>query len=429
MLTTQGQIVSDHASDLDSVISHSLKSIGEDHNDKGKRGALDEVYRDDPALYEEDKAAWLAAKQFAANCQAGIFPTRIPVSNDDAVVSAGITSDTNASPIIGVSAAQAVANEHSAGITRIVGLIRAKYEDEGERNFAIGKEALDLAIRQRHEVGEKSYTSSDFDCQVNRIRDEVRMFVSIKPESIRIPHWVRCHAMREEVGKAITPERASKLSMHEYMAISGKGFRWNSADLAGTINPCWLDMIRGVADDRAAGTIVKREDVANRIVATESRANAAKLAALDPAKAATKVASDAVRANATAVKNTIDAITKSVDTGIASGAIKPEGALAILEGVAKFHKMPLVAASIGFDPATATSAEWESAIAVAFNAGKLTELKAAVAKASKAIATMEKAASKAATAKPTASKPTNKNDLASWDGIINPALDPVASAA
>jgi uncharacterized protein (DUF2267 family) len=236
-----------------------------------------------------------------------------------------------------------------------------------------------------------------------RIRDDVRMYVPIKAESIRVADWTRCHVLRERVASEASREIADSLSMHEYLAIVGKALHFNVRDLEGDLNPCWLDMIKDVAADRAKPDgRVSTEDFLARITRTVKLAADAKRAALDPIAAAAKDASDKVKATQAAVTKTAKDITNAVNDGITGGSITPEGALAILEGVAKHHGKPLVAASVGFDPAACTVADCETLAAAMFAAGKLVEMKALVAKLSTGIAKMEKAASKAASKAPVA---------------------------
>ncbi len=280
---------------------------------------------------------------------------------------------------------------HEAAVAEIVEMIRAKYTEDGLRSFAIGRRAYEHAVWQKNNFP-GAYLNGDFNNLMARIRDDVRMYVPIKAESIRVADWTRCHVLREIVAKEASRDIADSLSMHEYLALVGKALHFTVADLEGDLNPCFLDMIKGVAADRAnPDGRVTTEDFLNRIAATVKRAADAKLAALNPSKAAAKLASDKVKADSAAVAKSVKDITASIDAGIASGAIKPEGALAILEGVAKHHGTPLRAASIGFDPATASVTECEQAIDVMFSAGRIAEMKAMMARLEKRIATMEKA--------------------------------------
>src|SRR6478752_3953772 len=104
---------------------------------------------------------------------------------------------------------------HEAAVAEIVGMIRAKYEDEGLRNFAIGKRAYQHAQWQRGNF--PGYQGSDFDTLMNRIRDDVRLYVTIKAASIQVADWVRSHVLRECV-REVVGEDAERLTMFEYIA-------------------------------------------------------------------------------------------------------------------------------------------------------------------------------------------------------------------
>ena len=103
---------------------------------------------------------------------------------------------------------------HERAVAEIVGMIRAKYEDESTRNFAIGKRAFEHAVWQRGNF--PGYTGSDFDTLMRRVRDDVRLYVPIKADSIRVDDWGRCHVMRELVRTSDGDSIAESLSMHEY---------------------------------------------------------------------------------------------------------------------------------------------------------------------------------------------------------------------
>lgn len=283
------------------------------------------------------------------------------------------------------------ADFNKAAVADIVGLIREKYTEEGLRSFAIGKRFFEHAQWQKGNFS-GVYQTGDFDSLARHVREEVRLYVPIKAESIRVADWARCHVLRELIAKEISAEHASMLTMFEYLAIVGKALKFTVADLEGDLNPCWLDMVKGVVADRAKENgRVTREDFENRIALTFKKAADAKLQAMDPAKAAAKIASDKVKASAASVAKSVKDITTAIDTGLASGAISPEGALAVLEGVAKHHGKPLVSATIGLDPATATCKDWETAVDIAFTNGKIVEMKAAMAHLAKRIAQAEKA--------------------------------------
>ena len=295
----------------------------------------------------------------------------------------------DATEVIDVSATNKTAI-HEQAIAEIVGMIRAKYTEDGERNFAIGKRAFEHAQWQKGNVA-SDYTNSDFDNLMTRIRDDVRYFVPIKAESIRIAVWVRCHVLRELVRQHAGNDVADSLTHHEYAALTGKALRFVPRDVEGTLVEGWLDTIKGIASDRSKGLAVIREDFENRMVATTQRIEAARLASLSPEKQAAKLASDSVRASHSAIAKATKDITTSLDQGIATNVVSPESALSILEAVAKAHGKPLASNAIGFNPADCTIEDCNALALAMFANGKYHEMKALVAKLQAGLAKMDKA--------------------------------------
>ena len=294
-----------------------------------------------------------------------------------------------------VDVAASVVSQHETVVSEIVGMIRDKFTEEAKRSFAIGERFYKHAVWQKnHFPGE--YTNTDLTNLASRIRDEVRVHVAVKPESIRVADWARCFVLRTLVAKEAGDGVADSLSMYEYLAIVGKALHFNVRDLEGDLNPCWLDMIKGVAVDRAADKRVSTEQFFDRIKATVATAAAARVAKLDPAAAQAAAASSAVKADKAAKTKAEKSVLESIDNGIKAGAIRPETALEILESVAAFHGKPLVSNAIGFNPTTATIADCDTLAAAMFSAGKLVEMKHLAAKLAKGIAAMEKAAKRAA---------------------------------
>ena len=115
---------------------------------------------------------------------------------------------------------------HERAVAEIVQMIRAKYEDEGTRNFAIGKRAFEHAQWQRGNF--PGYTGSDFDSLMRRIRDDVRLYVPIKADSIRVDDWARCHVLRELVREQIS-DSADSLSCFEYDRLQRKALAFDKA--------------------------------------------------------------------------------------------------------------------------------------------------------------------------------------------------------
>ena len=274
-------------------------------------------------------------------------------------------------------------------------MIREKYEDEGTRNFAIGKRGFEHAQWQKGNFpGE--YLNGDFDALMNEIRVDVRMWVPIKADSIRIAHWVRCHVLRELVRTEAGDAVADALTHREYMAIIGNALRFTVKDLGRYDQP---PLARDDQGSRGrSGHRQGRAVKSSRICATTASWHVPKrlkAVTLDPEKAATLAAGKAIKKESADKAKAIKQVTDSINDNVIAGNITPQGALAILEGIAKKHNTPLTTAAIGFDPATATAEECEAMIASMFGLGRIVELRAIVAKASRAVATLEKAAKKA----------------------------------
>ena len=196
MLTTIGLDVYTIEAELNNVMTEQLLSVGIDPTDKGERAALRDVYDSDPAIYSEDLATY----------RAGLLAQELE-------------NPTVETPTPTVSIEQTTIDHNKSAIADIVGMIRAKYTEEGERNFAIGKRFLEHA-RWQKSTFTSPYEKGDFESLARHVREEVRLYVTIKAESIRVTNWAKCHELRELVGKEISHEHASMLSMYEYLAIS-----------------------------------------------------------------------------------------------------------------------------------------------------------------------------------------------------------------
>ena len=278
---------------------------------------------------------------------------------------------------------------HERAVAEIVGMIRAKYEDEGTRNFAIGKRAYEHAQWQRGNF--PGYTGSDFDSLMRRIRDDVRLYVPIKADSIRVDDWARCHVLRELVREQIG-DSADSLSCFEYDRLQRKALAFDKRNVEGTLVAGWLEMIRGVIADRETGRVTS-EDFLSRIDANAKRLAAAEKAA-DPVQAAAIEAAASITKKADDVRKANKAVTTAVSDALAKGNLSPEGVLGIVEHVAKELKKPMPA-SFGFDPAGCTVQDCELLASAMFAAGKFAEMKFLVDRLGKMVAAVEKAREKA----------------------------------
>ncbi len=278
------------------------------------------------------------------------------------------------------------ANVHDAAVAEIVGMIREKYGEEGQRSFAIGKRAFEHAQWQKGNF--PAFGSDDFNTLMKRIRDDVRHFVPIKAESIQVAYWTRCHVLRELV-RAEIADHAESLTMFEYLAIVGKALSFSSSDLEGDLNPGWLDMIRGVAYDRTAGRKVSRVDFEARVADTIKRVADAR-SGLTPDALAARSASDASRARKAAFAKANEDITGALSDGLSKGHVTAEGVLAILETVSRTHGIALPS-TIGFDPARCTDADCDMLASTMFQAGRHAEMRRLRDRLDKMVAAVDRA--------------------------------------
>jgi len=289
-----------------------------------------------------------------------------------------VDSDAGRTPVLADGAfayppADRRATEHDAAVSEIVGMIRAKYEDQGERNLAIGKRAYEHAQWQRGNF--PGYTAADFDTLMRRIREDVQAYVPIKAESIRVDDWVRCHVLRSLVADAIGEDAAKLVSFFEYRTLTGKALAFSKKDVEGSLNAGWLDMVRELVARRltAGRNAVNTEAFKGMVEATVERLKALDESSADPMALAAKAARDAARAVARAKARAVEAITVSVSDALAGECLTAEGVLAIVEGVAKHYNVTLPA-KFGFDPVTCTAADCHLLAASMLQAGKFAEM-------------------------------------------------------
>lgn len=415
--------------DLDAMMLF-VDREGNDHtltilSDEAREAILD-AYRPDDAIaadtFTEDYDAWISAgsPRFdvpSADSVKTTPPANPPISNaTDTVKPESFVGGSD-------SARAASVKFNDTAVDDIVTLVRAKFDDDATRSFAIGKRFFEHAQWQAANfVG--TYEQGDWVKLASKIRDEVRMFVQIKESSIRLTDWARCHVLREVVrndaGDVKPGEKtrsgagdavADSLTMYEYLAIVGKALHFDVKNLTGTIKPCWLDMIRSVAADRASARVTS-DDFRNRITATENRIKAIADDRLTDEARAQKHASDAVKASSAKVAKSVKSVTDSLNDAIADGSVTPEASLAILESVAQRHGKPLVAASIGFDATTATIDDCRTLSKLFATTGRIVEMKALRDALSRDIAMMERFAAQAATLATVTNAPADVAELA-----------------
>lgn len=327
-----------------------------------------DVYASDPELWYEDKATYKAMLKARSESDASATPPQ-------------------ATPKL---SAEETASVYKAGVTKIAGLIVAKYADEGERNFAIGKEAFDVATWQRSQFPD--YTPSDFDKLMSDIRLDVRLVVPIKPESIRVDDWLRCHVLRTLVSDAIGSDASGQLSFFEYSRLcsGSRALSFDKKDVVGTLNAGWVDTIKGIAFDRASGARVSTDTFLERVANAEKAIAEKKASAIDPATAQANAAAKAVKDRTRAENKAKEDVTTALSDALAKKLLTGDTALSILESVAKEHKATLPP-QVGFNPAKCTKADCELLASALFQAGKYNEMRALHDRLGKMIAAVDKA--------------------------------------
>ena len=336
----------------------------------------------DPATVAAFVEAWTASDD----------PNRTAYTEDYDAWSASAVADNETNT---AALADDVRALNDTAVADIVALIRAKYEDEALRSFAIGKRAFEHAQWQKKNFpGE--YQKGDFTALMNRLRDDVRMMIYIKDGSIRVADWTRAYVLRELIRGEAGDTTADALSMFEYLAITPKALEFDTAALTGTIRPAWLDFARNVSAIRATGKRFSSKEFDAGIKETETRAKQMKTAALDPVAAAKQASREAIKKSTAKIANDTKKIANALNDALTEGTITPAGALGILEGIANSHGTPLETNAVGFNPATATVEDANALVATMFAAGKVVEMRAMHAALSRHLAVIDAALSRRA---------------------------------
>jgi hypothetical protein len=200
----------------------------------------------------------------------------------------------------------------------------------------------------------------------------VRIYINIKPESIRVDDWARACLLRQDFAEAIGPDRAALLTLYEYLILVGKCFSFNKKTLEGTVTKGWLGLVRDVTNDRFAGTKVSADEFNEKVKANETRLAEAKNPT-DPVKLAEAKQAESYNKRKAKEKAANTAVTTSVSKALKDGALDPINVLAIVEECVKSTGKTLPA-SIGFDPAKCTKADCHTLAVTMMDAGKYKEI-------------------------------------------------------
>lgn len=275
---------------------------------------------------------------------------------------------------------------HKKAIADIVGMIVAKYETEAERSFSIGKRAFEHAQWQKSNF--PGYKGTDFDQLMKDIRQDVRLYVAIKPESIRVDDWVRCHVLRELVRESLPDGVAESFSLYEYLILCSKALTFDKKSVEGSLVEGWADLMIGVHQDRLTER-VSADEFQERVDANVKRLAAAKVVA-DPVKSAAEAAAKSINKKAEDFAKATTAVTTAVSHAIAKGDLDAGNIMGIVEAVAKDLKKPLPS-QFGFDPASCTKEDCKVLASAMFAAGKYNEMKFLADRLGKMVAAMDKA--------------------------------------
>lgn len=281
----------------------------------------------------------------------------------------------------------------------IVDLYVTYYGDESTRSFAIAKK-VDARFHKMRK-GFPGWSKVDFDHQCGVVRNGVRLRVSIKPESIRVADWLRAYTMRELARKDIG-DLADSLTMYEYLAITGKGLKYDPVALSGEIRPCYLDLIRDVAEERS-GPIgrVSGDRFKEMVADTVARVAFVAQGKLSPEQIeAAESKAEATKASA-AKAASVKKLTDTLNDGFAKDSLSPASAAEVIQAVCNSHGVTLPQMSSpapivhGFDPATATVADCELLAGTMFATGRYDEMVALRDRLSRMIAAVDNARAKA----------------------------------
>jgi hypothetical protein len=259
-------------------------------------------------------------------------------------------------------------------VARIVGMIVDGLTTEGERNFAIGKEAYQLAVWQCSTYAQ--YKSTDFDGTMRNIQLDVRSQVSIDLASIRVASWVFAHVLREQV-RAIEGDAADVIPYHEYALLAQTNKRtkkvralvFDKTTVTGTLSESWLDFIQTLISRRANGERIGSEDFAAMLAKHESKIADSATATPDPATVAARAAADKLQAQSAKVSAAKDAIVTSVSDALAGNLVGAKDVVETLQTVTKGLNVQLPGLT-GFNPADASEHDVNTLVAALEGLGK-----------------------------------------------------------
>lgn len=313
---------------------------GDDYaiTDEDREACMD-VWADNESTWAEDYSSYVASIVADQASPAPIKASKAAPSVD------------SPPPVVPISATpdvpEKVLSKHESAVADIVCLIVKGFEDEGSRNFRIGKRTYSHLQYQHGNFPQ--FVAKDCDRTINRITDEVRVLVAIDANSIRLMDWVKCHVLRELVVAAKGKEHAERLSFHEYRRLIGKALSFDKKAVSGSLVDGWLDYVMSVSTRREAGEQVRTEEFIEGIERHAKSLASSKAPARTVAEQAIADKAHADKVKAIADKKALANIDSDVQDALGEQGIPLAEVLATVEKAAALHghTIPTVAAPTG----------------------------------------------------------------------------------
>jgi hypothetical protein len=390
--------------DADAVLASAVQARAEPGNATG-RNARKARKAEAKAKAQCDSAVYDLAKAHAkASELVSLVPTVDPAYAAKADEAKATEQDANNAAR---AFSDAVKAYHDATVFKIVGMVKAKFEDEGDRNFAIGGETIGHGRWQKQNFPNANY--DDYLSLVRGIRDDVRLYVAISADAIQLVQWAACYDLRKLFYLAIesamietasangepidhaaiqaeAKDLAYGLSFFEYRSLYGKAYHLDKETLGGSIKAGWLDFMIELAklrqhernglgeseirlNSKGMLDLIKKHDASLKAEASKSAT----------VKEKTEDSGKAIKAKAASANRAKAKITSVISDAMGKGNIDASSVMAITETLAKAANLPLPT-QFGFDPANMKKADCEQFVAVMASAGKVKAMRYLAAK-------------------------------------------------
>jgi hypothetical protein len=294
---------------------------------------------------------------------------------------------------------------HKTRVGTMASIYGQSATEQGLRNMAIGEQFILDCWEQSASIPE--YTASDTDRHAGQVRDEIRMYLPIKPDSIKPMVWAKAWMQQQLLVDLIGNDTvdsegkpastATLITFHEHVALIGNSLVFDKKTLDARLVLGWIDTLKAlVALHVKNNGPVKRETLEDMIKKNEARL-AAEAEASNPTEHARLVlaAADKEKERKTAKRKA--AVQDSVRDALAAGSLDADNIMAIVETTAKNLPGVTAPSMLGANPATIDKREINQFVQVMVSAGRLTEMRYFRKVLSKAIEQAEAATSAAVT--------------------------------